>query len=409
MTPRRVLALAQLTNSFGDGAYYVTSALYFSRIVGLSAGEIGIGLTAAWAVGALAGMPLGHLADRYGPRRMAVALALVTAASVGFFLLARSFWAFLAVACVYATAQTGLSAARQALLAALVPPAERTRVRAVLQSTSNAGLAVGAAMGGLALHAGTREAFLAVLAMDCASFVIAALVLTRAPSVRGVRGEPRMEVLRDRRYAVVTLVHAVMLLNLPLLSLVIPLWIVQNTTAPAWMVSALLVLNTVSVVLFQVRIARRVNGLGSASLAVRHAGFVMLAACVVFGLSAFGATALFLLLGGALQVFGEMLLASGAWEISFGLAPEGKHGQYQGFFGSGLAVARMLGPALLTWLVLGGGMAGWVALGVVFAASGVLMRRAVKFHDKTIDERNFQDYVHDRTGALPPTRTRSER
>ena len=47
----------------------------------------------------------------------------------------------------------------------------------------------------------------------------------------------------------------VTLLNMPLLSLVIPLWIVQRTEAPTWTVSALLVLNTLSVVLFQVRVA----------------------------------------------------------------------------------------------------------------------------------------------------------
>jgi hypothetical protein len=41
--PPRVLAIAQLTNSIGDGAYYVCSALYFTRIVGLSATQVGFG------------------------------------------------------------------------------------------------------------------------------------------------------------------------------------------------------------------------------------------------------------------------------------------------------------------------------------------------------------------------------
>ncbi|MFC6896791.1 hypothetical protein ACFQGX_15395 [Nonomuraea dietziae] len=36
MNPRRVLTVAQLTSSIGDGAYIVTSTLYFTRIVGLS-------------------------------------------------------------------------------------------------------------------------------------------------------------------------------------------------------------------------------------------------------------------------------------------------------------------------------------------------------------------------------------
>ncbi|MEU1024341.1 hypothetical protein ABZ366_20035, partial [Streptomyces sp. NPDC005904] len=45
----RALAAAQLSNSVGDGAYYVSSALYFTRVVGLSPTQIGLGLTVAWA------------------------------------------------------------------------------------------------------------------------------------------------------------------------------------------------------------------------------------------------------------------------------------------------------------------------------------------------------------------------
>ncbi|GAA2998945.1 hypothetical protein GCM10017559_19540 [Streptosporangium longisporum] len=141
--PPRVLALAQLANSIGDGAYYVCSALYFIRIVGLSPAQVGFGLTLAWAVGFVASVPLGHLADRRGPRGTAVLLAVATALAVGSFLFVRSFPLFVLVACAYATCQCGLAAARQALLAGLVDRARRTGVRARLQATSNAGLAVG--------------------------------------------------------------------------------------------------------------------------------------------------------------------------------------------------------------------------------------------------------------------------
>jgi hypothetical protein len=51
----RLLAVAQLTNSVGDGAYYVCSVLYFTRVVGLSPTQIGLGLTLGWGAGFLAG------------------------------------------------------------------------------------------------------------------------------------------------------------------------------------------------------------------------------------------------------------------------------------------------------------------------------------------------------------------
>ncbi|MFD6323168.1 MFS transporter [Streptomyces sp. NPDC058442] len=389
----RKLALAQLTNSVGDGAYYVCAVLYFNTVVGLSATRIGAALTLGWVLGAVLGVPLGHLADRRGPRRVAIWMALATGAAVGSFLFVRSYPAFMVAVCVYACAQCGLAAARQALLADLVEPGRRTQTRAYLQSTVNAGLALGAALGGIALQLDSEPAYLTALAMDALSFFLAGLMLRRLPERArteagpaespSVRGEPRMVVLRDRPYAVVSLLNMVMLLYMPLLSVALPLWVVQRTEAPGWTVSALLVLNTVSVVLFQVRIAGRVTGLKSASRAVRHSGYLLLLACVVFALSSLGTSAwaagVLLLAAAAIQVFGEMLLGSGSWEIGFGLAPDGKQGQYQGFYGAGTAIARLIGPLLLTALILSWGVPGWLVLGGLFLAAGTGMGPAVRW------------------------------
>jgi MFS family permease len=387
----RNLAFAQLANSVGDGAFIVTSALFFTRVVGLSTAQVGLGLTIAWLIGFLTGVPLGNLADRKGPRGVAILLAIATAVSVGSFLFVRSFPLFLFAAIAYASSQTGLTAARQALLAGLVQPAERTRIRAFLQATVNAGLAVGAALGGLALKFDTAPAYLTVFAIDAVSFLVAAALIHRIPAVKAVTlrvaGEPRLAVLHDRPYAVLALLNAVMLMFMPLLSLVAPLWIVERTNAPGWVVASLLIINTIGVTLFQVRIARGITNLRTATRSVRFAGVAMLAACGVFALSAIGmapaVAAGVLAVAAALLTFGEMKLASGAWEISFGLAPADKQGQYQGFFGTGPAVARMLGPALLTTLVLGWGAAGWMIVGALFLGTSVVTGPAVRWAART--------------------------
>ncbi|NEA30427.1 MFS transporter [Streptomyces sp. SID13031] len=387
----RNLAFAQLANSVGDGAFIVTSALFFTRVVGLSTAQVGLGLTIAWLVGFLTGVPLGNLADRKGPRGIAILLALSTAVSVGSFLFVRSFPLFLIAAIAYASSQTGLTAARQALLAGLVQPAERTRIRAFLQATVNAGLAVGATMGGVALRFDTAPAYLTVFAIDAASFLIAAVLIHRVPAVKAVTlrvaGEPRLAVLHDRPYALLALLNAVMLMFMPLLSLVAPLWIVERTNAPGWVVASLLIINTLGVTFFQVRIARSVTSLRTAARSVRFAGVAMLAACAVFALSAIGmapaGAAAVLAVAAALLTLGEMKLASGAWEISFGLAPADKQGQYQGFFGTGPAVARMLGPVLLTTLVLGWGPIGWLVVGALFLGTSVATGPAVRWAART--------------------------
>ncbi|MEH0556571.1 MFS transporter [Streptomyces sp. B21-101] len=392
--PQRLLALAQLSNSVGDGAYYTTSALYFTQMIGIAPARVGLGLTLGWAVGSLAGVPLGRLADRHGARGTAVLLALATGLAVASFTLVRGFVPFVLVACGYATAQSGLAAARQALLAGLVPAGERTGLLARLQATLNAGLAVGAGLGGLALHAGTRAAYLGVFAVDAVSFLVCALLLASLPRVAprtlrpsgggggsGSKSGSGLGVLRDRPYALVALLNTVLLLRMPLLSLVLPLWITERTGAPAWLVSALFVLNTAAVTVFQVRAARGVTGLESATRAVRRAGWVMCAACAVFALSA-GASpwvaAGVLVLGSVLQVAAEMGQSAGSWQLSFDLAPADRVGEYQGLFGTGVTVARTLGPLVLTWLLVEWGTPGWLLLGAAMVAASYAMGPAAR-------------------------------
>ncbi|SED33502.1 Major Facilitator Superfamily protein [Streptomyces sp. 2231.1] len=382
--PQRLLALAQLANSVGDGAYYVTSALYFTQVAGIAPARVGLGLTLGWAVGSLVGVPLGRLADRRGPRGTSVLLALGTSAAVASFLLVRGFLPFVLAACVYASAQSGLAAARQALLAGLVPAGERTGLLARLQSTLNGGLAVGAALGGLALGARAAAAYRGVLALDAMCFLMCALILLRLPAVRPlglVAGTGRFAVLRDRPYAVVALLNAVLLLRLPLLSLALPLWITERTGAPAWLASGLFVLNTLAVTLFQVRAARAVNGIGSAVRVLRRSGLVMLASCAVFALSAGRSAwpaAAILVAGAVLQVMAEMQQSAGSWQLSFDLAPADRMGEYQGFFGTGVTVARTLGPLVVTWLLLGWGTPGWLLLGALMPVASYAMGPAAR-------------------------------
>ncbi|MCX5266120.1 MFS transporter [Streptomyces sp. NBC_00199] len=410
--PQRLLALAQLSNSVGDGAYYTTSALYFTQMIGLAPARVGLGLTLGWAVGSLAGMPLGRLADRHGARGTAVLLALATGLAVASFTLVRGFVPFVLVACGYAAAQSGLAAARQALLAGLVPAGERTGLLARLQATLNAGLAVGAGLGGLALHAGTRAAYLGVFAVDAVSFLVCALLLASLPRVApralrpsrsGSGSGSGLGVLRDRPYALVALLNTVLLLRMPLLSLVLPLWITERTGAPAWLVSALFVLNTAAVTVFQVRAARGVTGLESATRAVRRAGWVMCAACAVFALSAGASSwvaAGVLVLGSVLQVAAEMGQSAGSWQLSFDLAPADRVGEYQGLFGTGVTVARTLGPLVLTWLLVEWGTPGWLLLGAAMVAASYAMGPAAR---RTAAGRDAAGRCAETAGAPEPT------
>ena len=126
--------------------------------------------------------------------------------------------------------------------------------------------------------------------------------------------------------------------------------------------------------LMQVRLARRVTNACDARRSIFFATLLLSAACFFFAAmavpSAVWLTVVFALLAAMLHVLGEMMHMAGAWDLSFRLAPPGQEGEYQGFFNTSSAAAEMFGPILLTALLVGWGLPGWVFLAIVFSATG---------------------------------------
>ena len=54
-------------------------------------------------------------------------------------------------------------------------------------------------------------------------------------------------------------------------------------------------------------------------------------------------------------------------------------GEYQGFFGTGVTVARTMGPLVLTALLVGWGTPGWLLLGGVMLAASYPMGPASRW------------------------------
>lgn len=193
--------------------------------------------------------------------------------------------------------------------------------------------------------------------------------------------------LADRPYVVAAALNAVLYLYVPMLSVLLPLYIARATTAPAWSIGAIFVLNTTGVALLQVRAARRVIDLGTAVVAIRSAGAALLLACLAFALAAH-TTSLYAAAGVlaaavVLQILGEVLLASGSWEIGFALADPDHPGQWQGLFSSGIPLARAIGPIALTGLVLTWTGPGWLILGLLFAGTALFMGPVVAWGTRT--------------------------
>lgn len=152
--------------------------------------------------------------------------------------------------------------------------------------------------------------------------------------------------------------------------LLLPLWVVDHTHAPRWSVSLFLLINTILVVVFQVRVGSRVKTVRQGGTAMRRAGAVFLLSCSAMGLAAgLPGWAALLLLAAAVVVhtYGELWHSAATFALDFGLPPEHAQGQYQGLVGIGTGTGQAAAPVLLIGLCLSLGQAGWVGLGASFA------------------------------------------
>jgi len=132
------MALATLVYIVGNGMFMVVSVLYFTRIVGLGATQVGLGLTIAGLFGLLAGVPLGHLGDRVGPRELLIGLLVLSAPVFAALARVTSWWQFVVVASLATSLDRGSAAVRSGLIASSEHGADRIRARAYARAVPRA-------------------------------------------------------------------------------------------------------------------------------------------------------------------------------------------------------------------------------------------------------------------------------
>ncbi|NUT32195.1 MAG: MFS transporter [Hamadaea sp.] len=385
----RALVTSKLASSVSRGLFITVSVIFFTRSVGLTAGEVGLGLTIAAVAGMFAGVPIGHLADRVGPRGIMIAFGVARAAFMLGYLVVDDFAGFLIVATVVNVLESGVGAANGALIAGSVSADQRVRTQAMLRSVTNVGWAIGAVVAGVALNYDTRTAYLAVIVICVVISLLASTLVLRVPPVAPQprrKSGPALVVLRDRPYLALAALNGVLCIHYGMLNVAVPLWVVERTEAPAWVVAGLTLMNAVAVALFQVRASHGTGTAEGAAVAQRTSGFLLLGACVLYSLAAGpGAwlATVVLFAAAAVHVLAELRQAAGSWGIAFDLAPDHAQGQYQGLFGTGFALAGVIAPAVLATVVVGWGWPGWLLFGVIYAVSGAAVPVAVRWARRT--------------------------
>lgn len=380
---QRIMAVGTFVNTIGNGMYMTVMVMYFTRSVGLPAAQVGLGLTIAGLVGLAAGVPVGHLADRRGPREVSVVLGVLSAAVMAAFTVVHVFWQFLVVAIVENLLSSSARAARGAMIARFGGEGKAV-FRAYLRSVTNVGIALGGVFGGLALVFDTRSWYVALIGVNAASFVGAALITLRVPRLAPVPVPPganRWIALGDRRFLAAAGLMAVMSMQFEVLLFAAPLWIAKVGHAPRWTVGALLIVNTVLVAGLQVRMSRGVDTLAKGVSATIRSGWIFAGAAAMFGVIGWvpsWAAVVVVLVAAAVHSVGEIVQQAGVFELSYGLAAEHAQGQYQGLASMATGGAMALAPGVFSLACVDWAPAGWFVLGAVFAATGCAMPWALR-------------------------------
>jgi MFS family permease len=379
---RRLLA-ASLADALGTGLFLPLSVIYLTRIVGLSPTRVGLGLMIAGLLAITAAPLSGALLSRFDARK--IVLGCFAASALGFaaYIGVYSFATFVGVAIVVQFASRMDRPATAVLVLGVTPRARRVDALAWQYSLRNLGYGAGGLLAALALLAHGKTPFVVLLAANALSYVVASLLVLRLPAVRpaerqeGEAGGYR-EVVRDRAYVSLALLNVIMALHDSLLLVAMPLWIVTRTKAPLPVTGLLFALNTVLVVVLQVRTTRNIAARGGIAGSYRIACLSFLIACTAFalaaGVPAFLAIVLLVVALGALTR-AELATSAGEWFLSVELAPERLRQRYVSVFKTSMAVQQAVGPVLVTTLLVDWGRLGWLALAFLLAAGTLASAR----------------------------------
>ncbi|MDP2772977.1 MAG: MFS transporter [Nocardioides sp.] len=388
------LSVQSLLFALGEGTFMTGSAVFFTQIVGLSAAQVGLGLTIAGAAAFLAALPMGKLVDRFGPKRMWAVSAVGQAAMFAVWPFVTDFQGYVLMAVGMEVIGALGGAAHGAYTIDVLPPAERVKSRAYMYSALNVGFTLGSLLGGIALAFDSNTVLHALPWFTAAVFVVNAVAISRlprAPHDERTAEDRKVKVpgpgpLRNPGWLLTEFFAGVFWTNQVLLNIVIPLWLVEQTDAPRVLLAFLFGTNTVMCIFLPMVASRGVHDVPTALKAVRISSTFFVVSCLITLAThdTVGWTTIALVWLGHVTVTGaELYLSAASWAFEAELMDPRQRGAYQGASELSGTLGRVWAPALYTFLAMNWGAAGWLVI------AGIIVVATVAIHPSTRLARRF--------------------
>jgi predicted MFS family arabinose efflux permease len=380
---RPVLAVS-LAGSIAGATAYPFLGVWAVKELGASQSLLAFGYLTGAILAGLTGYAGGHWSDRVGRRPMILAgwglqaLTPLVLLAVGH----RVYLGIGALALMPVFGSLG-GAADQAMVADLVAPERHEAAYAAVRIASNLGVTIGPVIGGALLLGGHwSHLWIGTLALSSVAFAIAVRYIPRggayAPSGPPQRGSLGV-ILRDSPFLLfmVASVFATMTYVATETLLPISATTTHHLSPAAW--GFLMILNPVSVTLFQMRLTR----LAAPVPASIKLGVAMPLMGVPFLLLNVNGSAPVIAVVILLFVTGEMLWVPTSQAVVAALAPADIRGAYMGVFGGTWSVGWALTPFLgLQVRHAYGDATMWMCVASVGVLAGVLGLAAARGHDR---------------------------
>jgi MFS family permease len=381
----RRLAGQSLLFATAQGAFNTGSAVFFTEVVGLSAAKVGLGLTIAGVLSFFVAYPAGKLVDRVGPKRMWAAGTIASAGTFAFWPWIHGFAAYVVISMVFEIVQNVGRAGYGAYTLDVLPAQERINTQAHLYSALNVGFTVGALISGIALAFHNVEVIRWIPMLSVAVGSGNAYAITRLPRAphdeRAAAGEHRSEErsstpkpYRNRGWIATSFFNGILSTNQTLLTVVIPLWLVQRTDAPHWLLAWLFGTNTVLCIFLARATSRGVTTISDALRRVRisTAFFALSCGITLFSHSTVGfLTALLVWLGHVSVTGAELAGSSSSWVFQAKLMDQTRRGEYGGLAEVSSTLASFGAPAAYTFLAMRLGDVGWLVIAGIGVCGGI--------------------------------------
>ena len=406
------LAVQSLLFALGEGTFMTGSAVFFTQIVGLSAAQVGLGLTIAGAAAFLSALPMGKLVDRFGPKRMWAVSATGQAAMFAVWPFITDFKGYVLMAVGMEVIGSLGGAAHGAYTIDVLAADERVRSRAYMYSALNVGFTLGSLLGGIALAFHSNTILHSLPWFTAAVFLVNAVAISRLPRASHddrTAEERKVKVpgpgpLRNVGWLLTTFFGGVFWTNQVLLNIVIPLWLVEETDAPRVLLAFLFGTNTVMCIFLPMVTSRGVHDVPTALKAIRISSTFFVVSCVITLAThdTVGWTTIALVWLGHVTVTGaELYLSAASWAFEAELMDPRQRGAYQGAAELSSTLGRVWAPALYTFLAMNWGASGWLVIAGIVVLATLAVHPSTRMARRFLEEHVPADVLADARASAP--------